>query len=720
MATAPMLVADRPHAVDAVNILVVDDQPDKILVFRTILDELGENIVTASSGSEALKRMLEYEFAVVLLDVNMPEMDGFETAALIRGRKRFAHTPIIFVTAYQDEMHAAAGYSLGAVDFILTPLVPEVLRSKVRVFAQLYRMRNQIARQADERIAFMREQAARAVAEESIRRSTLLAEVSQVLSSSLDPTDTVKRLTRFVVPALGELCAMALVDDAGAIRETHATWIDRRDESTHVEHACARHVVDARLAAALERAIADGVATREDLGATRIAVAVGATDGDASAAKRADGVRHLVTFPLCARGRQLGAIMFGSADEPSAADFALAGDVAGRAAVALDNGLLYAKVQEADQRKDEFLAMLAHELRNPLAPIRVAVAVLRRTIPQVPVIQRTEDIIDRQVEHLTRMVDDLLDVSRLTQGKIRLDRVPVELATTMERAVETVRPDVMRRRHELHVELPPAPLVVHGDPIRLTQIFSNLLNNACKYTAEGGEIRFTAERVGAQAVVRVCDNGSGIPADVLPHVFDLFRQANRSLARSEGGLGIGLTVVRSLVEKHDGTVEARSDGVGHGSELVVRLPLLEGVDSVGADAPAVEARAVSRACRILVVDDNVDSSEALDLLLRLDGHDVRQAADGSAALEIARDFQPHLVLCDIGLPGMDGFDVIRALREQSGEAMPVVAALTGYARSTDRERIRDAGFAYHLVKPVNVDDLRALVAAHQPSPDDPA
>ena len=255
-----------------------------------------------------------------------------------------------------------------------------------------------------------------------------------------------------------------------------------------------------------------------------------------------------------------------------------------------------------------------------------------------------------------------------------------------------------------------------GDPIRLTQVFANLLNNAAKYTAEGGEIEFTAERDGQHAVVRVRDNGAGIPTDVLPRVFDLFTQANRSLARSEGGLGIGLTVVRSLVEKHDGTVEAKSDGVGCGSEFIVRLPLMvDAPDTVDAGAPAAETREPSRACRILVVDDNVDSSEALELLLRLDGHDVRQAADGTTALRIAQEFQPHLVLCDIGLPGMDGYDVIRALRDQSGDAMPVVAALTGYARSSDRERIKSAGFSYHLVKPVNVDDLRALVATHQPT-----
>jgi CheY-like chemotaxis protein len=254
--------------------------------------------------------------------------------------------------------------------------------------------------------------------------------------------------------------------------------------------------------------------------------------------------------------------------------------------------------------------------------------------------------------------------------------------------------------------------------VRLAQVFANLLNNAAKYTPEGGAIRFTATRTGEQAVVHVQDNGGGIPGDVLPHIFDLFTQANRSLARSEGGLGIGLTVVRNLLEKHGGSVEARSAGAGKGSEFIVRLPVMTERPQE-ATRPQVEPAPATGACRILLVDDNADSNEALNLLLTLDGHDVRQAPDGAEALRIAHEFKPQLVLCDIGLPDMDGYQVVRCLREQSGDAMPAVAALTGYARPADSERIRQAGFICHLVKPIDPQVLVALIAAHgrQPHPE---
>ena len=710
--------ATHVEASPRANILVVDDHVDKRLVFETILADLGENVISVRSGKDALKCMLEHEFAVVLLDVKMPEMDGFETAALIRGRKKFAHTPIIFVTAYEDEMHALEGYSLGAVDYILTPIMPEVLRSKVRVFVQLYRMRSQIAQQAEARIALMREQAARAVAEESIRRSEFLAEASQTLSRSLDVGETVRNLTRFVVPSLARLCGLILFEETGEVQKTQLAWADR--SSGERQEAFVFRLADPVLAPVLERALLDAGPQRLDLAADHDTLLVDRGDPAPEPLALGFGLRHLLTFPLQARGRRLGALLLGTdaaapLDPP---DVALAADLAGRTAIALDNGFLYSKVQENDQRKDEFLAMLAHELRNPLAPIRTALGVLRRTVRPDAVVQESQNIIDRQVEQLTRMVDDLLDVSRLTQGKIRLERVAVELSTVIDRAVETVRPEIVRRRHVLTVEPPRAPVYLDGDPVRLAQVFSNLLNNAAKYTPEGGTIRFTAERAGHQAVVRVQDNGSGIPPDVLPHVFDLFTQANRSLARSEGGLGIGLTVVRNLLEQHGGSVEARSAGVGTGSEFIVRLPVIERPREVLRSHARHAPEAAS--CRILLVDDNPDSNEALSLLLTLDGHDVRQAPDGAEALRIAIEFEPQLVLCDIGLPDMDGYEVVRCLREQCGAAMPAVAALTGYARPVDRERIRQAGFVCHLVKPVDPDVLEALIAAHggrPPSPD---
>ncbi len=686
------------------NILVVDDHPDKLLVFQTILEELDENVVTVRSGRDALKRMLEDEFAVILLDVKMPEMDGFETAKLIRGRRRFAHTPIIFVTAYEDEMHLAEGYSLGAVDYILTPIVPDVLRSKVSVFVQLFHLRNQIKRQADERIALMREQAAREVAEAAIRRSVFLAEASQVLGHSLDAVTTAQALTRFVVPRTTELCALALVDDAGQVRQTEIAWLGD-DETVRTDSVAT--ISDPRLAPAIAAALAGTEPERVTL------------DTDATSLQLSPGhdaalgfpLRWVTIYPLRARGRRIGALLVGAsaARTITSADRALAADVAGRTAIALDNALLYTRIQEADQRKDEFLAMLAHELRNPLAPIRNALNVLRLSMPQDGIVGRSQSIIDRQVQQLTRIVDDLLDVSRLTQGKIRLERTVVELGLVLERALETARTVISERGHALDVQLPSVPVHVDGDPVRLAQVFANLLNNAAKYTPEGGSIRVTATLDGATVHVRVQDDGEGIGPDVLPHVFDLFAQGNRSLARSEGGLGIGLTVVRSLLEKHGGSVEARSDGPGLGSEFVVRLPIATAVPSepVAEESPTAPATGL----RVLLVDDNADANEALEALLRMDGQEVRQALDGPTALEIAREFRPEVVLCDLGLPGMDGYEVIRRLREELADAMPIIAAVTGYARAEDRRRTREAGFDYHLAKPVALEALRAVLQA---------
>jgi CheY-like chemotaxis protein/two-component sensor histidine kinase len=348
-------------------------------------------------------------------------------------------------------------------------------------------------------------------------------------------------------------------------------------------------------------------------------------------------------------------------------------------------------------------------LRNPLAPIRSAVSVMRHVGGQAPLLVWGRDVIDRQVAHLTRLVDDLLDVSRLTQGKIRIEKQAVDLASVIESALEVSRPSINSHKHRLEVKLPVTPIYLDGDPVRLAQIFSNLLNNAAKYTPEGGRISVISELAGNRVLVRIRDNGCGIPADLLPHIFDLFTQANRSLARSEGGLGIGLTLVRDLVEKHGGTVEALSDGPGEGSEFIVGLPVL--LDEPAQTATGQDADHIvdSPGLRILLIDDNIDANETLATLLGLCGQEVRTALDGPTALQVATEFKPQLVFCDLGLPGMDGYQVQRLLREQSGEAVPVIIALTGYGGADDRKLTSEAGFNGHLVKPVEFETLRELI-----------
>jgi signal transduction histidine kinase/CheY-like chemotaxis protein len=695
------------------NILVVDDHQDKVLVLQTILEELNENIVVATSGKEALKLMLEMEFAVILLDVKMPEMDGFETAALIRGRKKFAHTPIIFVTAYAEEMHTSEGYSLGAVDYILTPIVPEVLRTKVSVFVQLFHMTNKIRQQAEERIGLVREQAAHAAAEEAIRRSTFLAEASQVLGRSLAVEETLAGLTSFAVPFLGDLCAIVQVDDDGEMHNTQLAWAAGRGGPVSVHQAKVVSVCDEKIVEALQRCLSGSEFQLLELKSEQIALSADSGGASQSFLPLGFALGKLAIFPLVARGRQLGALLVGASMSRSfdAAHMAIASDLAGRTAIALHNALLYSRIQSADQRKDEFLAMLAHELRNPLAPIRSAVSVMHHVGSQAPLLVWSRDVIDRQVAHLTRLVDDLLDVSRLTQGKIRIEKQLVDLASIIERALEVSRPSINGHRHRLEVRLPTEPVYLDGDPVRLAQIFSNLLNNAAKYTPEEGRIGVFAELAGERVLVRIRDNGCGIPADLLPHVFDLFTQANRSLARSEGGLGIGLTLVRDLVEKHGGTVEAFSDGPGEGSEFIVGLPVISGKPATVAGEQDAGVIAEAPGLRILLIDDNHDANETLATLLSLCGQEVRTALDGPTALQIADEFKPQLVFCDLGLPGMDGYEVQRLLREQSGEAAPVIVALTGYGGSDDRKLTSDAGFNGHLVKPVEFDTLQELIAA---------
>jgi len=694
-----------------VNILVVDDLRDKLLALESILHAPGQTVVTAQSGHEALRRVLERDYAVILLDVHMPDMDGFETAGMIRKRKQSAHTPIIFITAYTDEMHTAQGYSMGAVDYIYSPVVPEILRTKVGVFVDLYRKTEQIRRQADERVALARAQAARAAAEEATRRSAFLAEAATVLASSLDHETTVRGFLRLVVPHLADLAGITLVNEPGHPWRSELAWMapvaaapgSPGDVQT-LSLTCPERPDD-DLRAAQERVLASGKA--EILPGLAVAYPPHRPAGQ---------LRSAVLLPLLARGRTLGALTLALGESGrlfTPADLGYAEDLAGRAAIAIDNARLYREVQDADRRKNEFLAMLAHELRNPLAPIRSAVHVLRLLGSADPQVRWAQDVIDRQVQQMVRLVDDLLDVSRITRGKITLQTEPVDLGAVVARAVETSRPLIDQREHQLTVSLPREPVRVEADATRLAQVLANLLNNAAKYTEKGGYIGLGATLEDGEAVVRVRDSGMGIPAEMLSSIFDLFTQVDRALDRSQGGLGIGLTLVRRLVEMHRGTVQAFSAGPGRGSEFVVRLPALpDARPRPAACNGIVEARRASEGPphRVLVVDDNVDGAESVALLLRLFGHEVRVAHDGLAALAAVEAFRPEVVLLDIGLPGMDGLEVARTLRQQPDLKDVLLVALTGYGREEDRRRTQEAGFDVHLVKPVHANDLPPLLA----------
>jgi CheY-like chemotaxis protein/nitrogen-specific signal transduction histidine kinase len=371
-----------------------------------------------------------------------------------------------------------------------------------------------------------------------------------------------------------------------------------------------------------------------------------------------------------------------------------------------------AELRSAERQKSDFIAMLGHELRGPLAPLRNALQVLREPQLTAPQQQWARDLIERQVVQISRLLEDLLDVSRLNRGTLPLRRTTIDLRAAVGHAVEASLPLIQSRDQALYQTLPDQPLQVQGDPARLVQIVFNLLDNAAKYTAVGGRIQLVLEECAGEAVVRVSDNGQGIPRELLPHVFDEFTQNERSLDRTQGGLGLGLSLVRRLVELHGGRIQACSEGPGRGAEFVVHLPRL--ALSSSDDDPGLESGGTDSyrpALRVLVVDDNVDSADSMALLLSLDGHEVRTAFDGSSALTEAAEFQPRAVLLDIGLPGMDGYEVARRLRELPGLRDVLMIAITGYGQQDDRARSKAAGFDHHLVKPVDPEHLSRLLSS---------
>lgn len=693
---------------DKVNVLIVDDQPDKLLALEAALSSLGENLVLARSGRDALRRLLEQDYAVILLDVNMPEIDGFETAALIRQHRRCTHTPIIFVTAFGDDLHTAQGYSLGAVDYILSPIVPDILRTKVRVFVDLFRKSLEIERHAEARVTLAREQAARAAAEDSNRQLNFLSEATAAMTQHLSTEATLDEINRVAVPFLGDFSAIALLDEQGAIGKCHAAWQARGVKVNAPEDFW--HNLPAELQIAV-REVIDQRTTHFSWGALSVPV----KDGQALEL-RIDAI-----LPLIARGHTIGAQLLARrlGDSLSSdANLRVAEDFAGRASIAIDNARLYENVREHDRRKDQFLAMLGHELRNPLAPIRNAVEILRHTEPTAHGNSENSgelarDMIERQVAHMTRLIDDLLDVSRIANGKIRLRKERCDLTAIVAATVDDYRTVIEQSQLELVVDIPGQPLWTQGDPTRLSQILGNLIHNAHKFTDESGHILVSlrAERDGRSALLTVRDSGIGMDRDTLRSVFDAFSQADRSLDRSRGGLGLGLALVKGLVELHGGTVCVSSEGLGRGTEFRVQLFLDKSADVVAVQPVRNSPR--GKSCRVLIIEDNVDGAESMRMLLRHFGHEVRVAHAGPPGVLVANDWLPEVVLCDIGLPGdMDGYAVARALRENPQLDGVLLIALTGYGRDEDQLKAKSAGFDLHLTKPVDFALLQQTIDSY--------
>jgi signal transduction histidine kinase len=426
------------------------------------------------------------------------------------------------------------------------------------------------------------------------------------------------------------------------------------------------------------------------------------------------GMKSSMIVPLAIRGRVLGAVTFVMGDSGrryGEDDLAVAEDLAHRAGVAFENARLYEAFREADRRKDEFLALLGHELRNPLAPITNALYLIRLPAADASVKESAGQVMERQVQHMVRLVDDLLDVSRIARGRIEMRKERVEIAAVVARAVETAQPVIDAEGHHLELALPPDPIWVEGDPVRLAQVIANLLNNAAKFTKKGGKITVAAGRENGNAVVRVRDTGIGLSQELQARVFDMFYQAERRTKGGQGGLGIGLSLVRGLVEAHGGRVEAHSPGPGLGSEFLIRLPFAPTTSAEPTDASVrpTLGDVPARPRRVLVVDDNPDSADTLACLLRMEGHDVRIAYEGAAALEEAEANPPEVAFLDLGMPTMDGYELARRFRANPRLKDVLLVAVTGWGQPGDRRKSGEAGFDRHLIKPVEPHELRELL-----------
>lgn len=540
--------------------------------------------------------------------------------------------------------------------------------------------------------------------EQSLR---FLAEASKSLSALVDYKTTLQKLAQLAVPAFADWCAVDILDAEGELQRLAVAHVDP-EKVCLAEELYERYPPSPDEPHGIQYVLRTGVAELvKDLPDSLLENA--AHDEEHLQILRELQLKSYICVPLRAQSHLLGTLTFVMAESGrhyTDDDLTMAEDLANRAVVAIENARLYQKVREADRRKDEFLAMLAHELRNPLVPIRSGLDILGM---DAGAHQETITLMQEQVEHIVRLVDDLLDVSRIMRDKVELRKEPVELATLVRRSVETVRSLIDNRGHQLIVSIPPQPIWLVADSVRLVQVIENLLTNASKYMDAQGTIELSAEAGDGLATIRVRDTGIGIEPELLPNVFELFTQSSRSLDRSQGGLGIGLTLVQRLVELHGGSVSAASDGLGHGSVFEIQLPLADA--PIASQTLAEHPEANSQARRILVVDDNRGAAWLVaKLLQKLGDHKVETAADGQSALDKIKQMHPHIVLLDIGLPGMDGYEVGSLIREDPAYDDVLLIALTGYGQEEDRQKSKRAGFDEHLVKPPSVDQLKVILS----------
>lgn len=546
-------------------------------------------------------------------------------------------------------------------------------------------------------------------AEETAR---FLADASAALAELTDYQSTLQTVAALAIPFFADWCAVDILEADGSIRRLAVTHSDpAKVELAH--EMLRRFPPQPSDPHGVMKVLRTGESEWMPMISDSMLVARAKGD-DNLRIMRQLGMKSYVCVPLRSRDRVMGALTFVTAESGrvyAASDLAAAEELTRRAAIAIENANLLSELKEEDRRKDEFLAVLAHELRNPLAPICNAVEIMRTQGPSLPEVQWARDVIERQAEHMTRLIDDLLDVSRVTRGKIELRTERIELGAAMNQAVDAARSLAQCKQHELTLALPPQPIYVNADRTRLAQIVGNLLNNACKFMDHGGRIWLAVSREGEQAVIRVKDKGIGIAAEHLPRIFNMFAQLDSPLQRSQSGLGIGLALARQLVELHGGTIEAFSDGPGKGSEFLVRLRVADASAAIARPATGADDEAAhSKKLRILVVDDNRDAADGLGKLLRKIGNEVHTAYDGLQAVAAASTFLPNVVILDIGLPKLNGYEVGRRIRDELGKDV-ILIAVTGWGQENDRRRSKESGFDHHMTKPVEFAVLKKLLAS---------
>jgi signal transduction histidine kinase/DNA-binding response OmpR family regulator len=658
-----------------VTILIVDDRDANLLALEAVLAPLGHRLIKARSGREALRFLLDEDCALILLDVQMPELDGFETAALIRERERTRFTPIIFVTAIRrEEEHILKGYANGAVDYVIKPFAAETMIAKVRIVIDQYLRAQDLKRERD---ALERR--------EALARAEALAHREHLYALFMKAPAAI---AIFSGPELRFILA-------------NPRFEKMVDRTGLVGHPGREAIPD--VAAGPTWDILDEVHRTGEPFLGNEHPSLWGLSGEGSSQER---FFNFVVQPTRKGTGEIDSVMIHAVEITDSV-------AARRRSEALARQLL-----ETDRNKDEFLAILGHEMRNPLAPILNALQIMRARSAD-PSTDAERAVIERQVSHLSRLVDDLLDVSRATMGKIDLRRERLDLATAVARAVEMAQPAIDAKRHHLEVAVPVGALLVEGDVVRLAQVIANLLQNAAKYTEPGGNIRVDGRRESGEMILSVRDDGRGIPEERLASMFELFVQGDQE-GPYEGGLGIGLTLVRSLVQLHGGTVQAFSEGPGRGTEFVIRLPASSRDSLRPSTAKPVHRAAPQPRRRILVVDDDVDAAEMLSRALHIAGHDVRQEHDGPSALVTAAQFQPDVVLLDMGLPGMGGLEVARRLRALAQLSGVRIVALTGFSESPTRNRGAALGIDRHLVKPVDLDTIMESIATEEVRAGSPA